>query len=328
MNADQLLLLVGHYADDPAIKEVFKVLRTRRRPELDPNDRDVMRDWVLIRRNGVELGFIDEVFFQAGPKKMRRRKGSRLLLCQIYFYNQRDDITRFKGALPLGLDWSDDSKQARSKLSRYESTRRSYLKDTWDLPAYRMTVEYDTEGSTIQSIICQLRPKDWPEEGRLQPSLSVNDWLALLYVPATSIELHDRLRPLDLQTQVEQGGNDQDVDFLFECGLELYFTELQQLKPKKNPVLIRKETNVLAAVQFFQRRELDARKYLGPLPFDLSFDDTQTVMFEKVGRPADEHEDDFFSGAARWYFEEFSLEVLYNNIENHLLRVTIMAPGF
>src|SRR3972149_4368906 len=123
MNAEQLIALLGNHADDTAVESAFVELRTQRRPELDPEDRDSMRDWVLIRRKGVELGFVDEVFYQAGEARRRRRKGVPLILSQVYFYTARDDIANFSGDLPLGLKWSDNRDQVRRKLVQYESTR-------------------------------------------------------------------------------------------------------------------------------------------------------------------------------------------------------------
>ena len=140
MDANQLLALLGRRADDAAVEEVFVALRTRRRPELDPEDRDSIDDWVLVRKKGVELGFTDEAYFHVGEKWQRRRQGTGLLLHQVYFYNKHDDIADFAGSLPFGLTWSDTRKDVRRKLGKYNSTRRSYRTDTWELPEFRMIV--------------------------------------------------------------------------------------------------------------------------------------------------------------------------------------------
>src|ERR1700704_7071781 len=105
MDATQLIALLGHTADDPVVESAFVALRTLRRPALDPRDRDAFYDWVLVRRQGVELGFVDKVFYEAGPKTNRRRKGIPLVLCQIYFYTKREDISDYQGTLPQGLKW-------------------------------------------------------------------------------------------------------------------------------------------------------------------------------------------------------------------------------
>lgn len=337
MDANQLLSLLGCQADDPVIEAAFVALRTLRRPELDSQDRDSVRDWVLIRRQGIEFGFVDDAFFNASEKYRRRRKGVSLILYQIYFFTRRDDIDGYTGNLPFGLDWLDNRDEVRRKLLRYEPTRRSYLKDTWDVPGYRMTVAYNKKNSAIDNIVCQLRLRSWSEEGRLQPALGVNDWVSLFGLSVTSDELCQRLQPLNLEERIEQDGDEREVDFSFECGLELYFTEAKQLKQItdakqlkqiKKIALVKRKALVLGAVQFFRSRELDARQWDGELPFGLSFDDTQQTMLNKIECSPDEQEDDLFSGVALWHFTEFSLEIMYNNVENHLQRLTLMAPGF
>jgi hypothetical protein len=89
-----------------------------------------------------------------------------------------------------------------------------------------------------------------------------------------------------------------------------------------------KSTLVFGAVEFYRRRFEDAREWTGELPFGLIFDDSQETMTGKVGRTPDKQQDDRFKGLATWHFSDFSLEVMYNNIENHLVRISLMAPGF
>src|SRR3989304_3762062 len=196
MNADQLLPLLGHNADDPAVKAVFTELHPRRYPELDPEDRDSVMDWVLVRRQGVELGFTDDVFFHAGPKRKRRGKGVPLVLWQIYFYTARKDISDFKGKLPFGLLWSDERNTVRQKLAAYQSVGRFHIKDTWDISGYRLIVDYRQGGKAIDTILCKLPLLPWPEEGRVQPAMDFTHWLSMLGLPAISTLLQERLHPL------------------------------------------------------------------------------------------------------------------------------------
>jgi hypothetical protein len=320
--------MLQRHADDPSIEAAFVELGTRRRPELEPTDRDVLMDWVLVRKQGVELGFVDDIFFRAGERWKRRRKGVPLLLFQIYFYTQRDDIADFSGKLPFAIEWSDNRDRVRRKLSNYESTRRSYLTDTWEMPGFRMVVAYKEEGSAADSVLCLVDKKPWPEKGRLQPALDVEDWLSLFGLPATSPELRKQLQPLDVRERIREGEDEHEVDFTFECGLQLYFTEAKALRRTKKAAPVKRNNLVLGAVTFFRSRELDARQWTGELPFRLSFDDSPLTMLAKVGPPPNRQKDDQFSGVAQWDIPEFSLKVLYNNVENHLLRVTLMAPGF
>jgi hypothetical protein len=328
VDADQFLALLGRRADDPAFEAAFAALHTRRRPELDPEDRDALRDWVVVRKHGLELGFVDEIFFLAGEKWRRRRKGVPLILDQVYFYTAFDDISTFAGRLPFNLQWSNTRVQTRQKLLPYEKTRRSYRKDTWDVPGYRMTLDYKEDGATIASIVCQLGLKPWPEKGRVQPILGIADWLGLFGLPPTSPTLRKRLLPLKLQEWFKQGGDEYEANFTFECGLELYFAPFKTLELTQEPLVVKRTDLVFAAVQFLRARDLDARQWTGELPIGLSFDDTQEMMVNKVGRAPDYQVDNRFSGTAVWHFPKYSLEVYYNNIDNHLARVNLMAPGF
>jgi hypothetical protein len=328
MDADRLLRLLGRQADDPLVESVLVELRTQRRPELDLEDRDAVRDWVLVRREGVEIGVIDQAYLEAAPASRRRRKGVPLIVCQIYFYTARDDIADFKGALPFGLRWQDSRAEARRKLRDHEDRRRSHTTDTWDVPGFRITVEYKSGGESIASVLCQILVKPWPEKGRKQPQLSTAAWIALLGEPQSSAVLRRQLRPLDLAAQLEGEDEPGELEFLKECGVQLYFTEAKNLKRVKMAARAKRTDLVFGAVEFFRRRAEDAREWTGELPARLTFDDTPETMIFKVGREPDERTDERFTGIARWHRPEGSLEVIYNNIENHLVRISLMAPGF
>ena len=64
------------------------------------------------------------------------------------------------------------------------------------------------------------------------------------------------------------------------------------------------------------------------MPLGLSFDDSQTRIVERVGREPDERRDFDRNGFVIWHFDQYSLRAEYSNIQNRLLRVTIMAPGY
>jgi hypothetical protein len=330
VDADQLVPLLGHRSDEPEVEAAFVELRTRRRPELDPEDPDALRDWVLVRRQGVELGFIDEAYFNADKEWRRRRNLSSLILYQVYFYTAYKDVAQFTGKLPFGLEWSDDRKEVRRKLHDRKQFLRSYRRDAWELPQFWMTVSYKKANKSVDSVVCQIDLKPWPEDGRLQPNLTVGDWLELLGLPATAMNLRQRIRPLDLAQRIADEEDEGEVNFRYECGLELVFTAARNLKGPYRTRLGRRppETLVLGAVRFFRSRGLDARQWNGELPFGLAFDDSQRSSQAKIRRKPDEQKDDDLDGYAEWRFREYSLHVMYDNMKNRLLRISIMAPGF
>lgn len=329
MDADRLLAVLGRLDNDSSVEAIFRELRTQRRPELSSDSRDTLLDWVPVRRQGVELGFVDEAYFEATDRWKRRRPDSRLVLFQVYFYFHREEFEPFAGDLPFGLNWADGPKEVRRKLQKIESLRRSHVRDAWHLPEFWITVTYKKPGTGMDSVVCQLDLKPWAEPGRIQPAEMANDWLDLFGMPSTSAHLRQRLRPLDLVKRIDEGEDDEEVEFRFECGLELDFTPAKNLKGVYRTRAGKKpSTLVLGAVRFFRARDLDARQWTGDLPFALSFDDTQATMLAKLRREPDEQEDDDIDGYALWRFADFSLHVLYDNMKNQLLRVSIMAPGF
>jgi hypothetical protein len=328
VDADPIIALLGRPADDPAVTAAFLALKTRRRPALDPEDRDALRDWVLVRRQGVELGFVDAVWFRAGEPQHRRRAGVPILLNQVYFYRDRDDITAFAGRLPFGLAWSDSRDLARQRMQPWEATRRSYRTDCWDAPQCRLVVAYRDQDTALDNVLCLIREHDWPEDGRIQPRIGIADWIASFGLAVSSALLAQRLLPLPLGVRLAAGDDEHEVDFRHACGLELYLADTKDLKHRAAPYGPQGEGPVLAAAQFLRSREFDARQWRGELPCGLTFDDTQETLFNKVGGAPVLHEDEQFSGRVRWQLPGMDLEVLYNNIENHLLRIMIMAPGY
>ena len=327
MDANDLLARLGRRADDESVEQVFVELRTRRRPRLASEEDNEFRSWVLIRRRGIELGFMDEAYLRASERPKGSRGRRPLVLYQVYFYTRRDDISDFSGRLPFNLQWMDSREVVRRKLA-HESTRRSYLKDAWDLTGYRMIVDYKPQGKAIDMVVCELRLTPWAEKGRRQPSLGASDFIPLFGLPASSPVLREKLRPLDLMQRIKEEEDDHAVDFRSECGINLYFTASKNLRLKRRATLAKSGDMVLGAVRFLGPRELNAREWKGELPFHLSFEDSQEALANKVGRAPDNQEDDFFQGFAEWHFSDFTLHVMYSNMANRVIRVMVTAPGY
>ena len=85
---------------------------------------------------------------------------------------------------------------------------------------------------------------------------------------------------------------------------------------------------VFGAVKFHRARDMEARQYTGELPFALTFDDGPETPIKKLKRRPEIQDDSKTTGRALWHFDTCSLHVLYGNIDNDLIRIMLMAPGY
>jgi hypothetical protein len=326
MDISVLISLLTYPAVSPEIEAAFTTLGTFTRPSLDENDPDQHYDWVLVRRKGLELGFVDKAYFDAEPEN-RWGDEANLILNQLTFYNEgvRDSVAGYADELPHSLSFRDSRQTVRNKLTAFESSRHSYLTDRWDCGHYRMVVSYLPGDGGIECVHLKMPIVPWPEEEREQPNIARQQWLILFGEPASSDVLQNVLSPLDLQERIIEGEDEREVDFIRECGIELYFEEASQLTLKQQT---KSHALVLGAVKFFRARDREARQWQGELPLDLNFDDSPETLFAKLKVSPAKQEDGNLTGHALWHFPTVSLHVLYSTIENHLFRITLMAPGY
>ena len=91
-----------------AIKSLLSnTLNTAHFPDFDDEEQDVY-DWVLIKRKGVELGFIDKNYYKGAPYYAWFQDGA--ILGQIYYYSELvdSDVKAYEGYLPRNITWQDD----------------------------------------------------------------------------------------------------------------------------------------------------------------------------------------------------------------------------
>ena len=322
MTGDQLLQLLGLPLEDPGVQACLVQVARGLQPELDPDDEDMGVDWVTLNEIGLEFGFEDTAFLRALDEELRRQRG--LTLSQLYFYGEADRMHAFPWALPFGLTFSDDRDAVRAKLAAYEATRRSYLRDAWQLPGFKLTIAYDTERQLLESIYCQVPHAPWPPIGAT-PVLDPDAFRALFGLRWSNTGLRQVLAPFGYDQQLGEVRDEHVADFRRLCGIEVEFAEGRSLAAAD-----RRYPNALAvgAVVYYAERETDARGWTGPLPFGLSFDDTQETLLAKVGAPPSHQADEVLSGTVTWHFEDTSLRVLYSNLENRPLRITYAARGY
>ncbi|MDH4557421.1 hypothetical protein E8F11_19950 [Pseudomonas sp. BN417] len=84
MNATDITSMFGVASDDGQLNSLFLELNTLRRPQRPEAADSKCYDWILVRKRGLELGFVDEEF-QLATSRFRWGHG-RLILAQAYFY--------------------------------------------------------------------------------------------------------------------------------------------------------------------------------------------------------------------------------------------------
>jgi hypothetical protein len=325
-DGDRLLPLMGSTADSPAVQGVLAQLARGMQPELDPDDETSFVDWVTVNELGLEFGFEDEAYVRALDPD-QRRQGS-LLLTQLYFYGDTPKTRPFPYRLPFDLQFTDDRAAVRHKLARVEALRRSYVRDAWKLDKFNLTIAYDRERGLLESVLCALRYLPWPApplEKELVAPFTPEALCVLFGARWSSALLRSRLAPLGYANALGDVRSEQSADLRLSHGVEFGFAPARQVAvaDQKSPAAL-----VLASVTFYGPRVFDARQWIGPMPHDLSFADSQAQIAAKIGRSPDDRGDSDRAGFVVWHFESYSLRAEYSNIENTLLRATMMVPGY
>ncbi len=308
LNANDIIPLFGKAADSPEMTAIFEKLNTLRRPSLDEEDERSYHDWVLVRKQGVELGFVDSHYFNARPDAQWRH--GELILCQVYFFAEFDDVSTFKGELPFGLTFSDDRATARGKLKDFESARRSWLTDSWTLPEFRLTVSYDTETGLVDCVICRkLALPIAPTNPTVCTDIEL--MISMLGSALESDEVTRVFDPELLEAQLDED----EVDMTYVYGTDLHLAQDED------------GNQIVRSITFHANRSYDSPGWTGPLPMNLSFSDSPLTLREKLGVEPIQESDSPTTGHGVWELPEFTLHVLYSNVDNQLIKVTMRAPG-
>ena len=286
-------------------------LNTLRRPKKPDFEEGFYYDWVLVRPAGVELGFVDDAY-HFGEDNFRWGHGE-LILVQAYFYSPFKDIKQYRGTLPQGLTFSDTRAQVREKLAAFEASRRSYRTDTWDVDGYRLTVTYTPDGNGIDRLLCRVLPVPLATDGDVRPPA-----LDAL-IPHFGTELSDpvwtSLWPAaDMPERLAEAVEDSELDFLDVYGATLSFSG----EGRKS---------YLRSITLHRNRDRDSVGWQGRLPEGLSFEDSPQDLRDKMAVAHDAGSDAPDTGFALWHRPDYTLHVLYSNIDNRLIRVRLIAPG-
>jgi len=315
VNASNIIALFGKSVDDPEVVSLMQEkLGTLNRPQPDYENEDYY-DWVMVRRKGVELGFEgfeyhngeDEAFWDSDD----------LRLYQAYFYTAFDDVSTFQGELPFALNFKDSRDVARKKLAHYESTRHSFITDTWDADLFRLNIRYSKNNRSIERMACcqpskpivRKFPLDFPSLSQIVAALGA-DVRDPLFTGLWQKETNEEIQELIL----EEG---MDSAFLNRSyGVRLNFAGDHDEKQ-------------FYAITLLGHRQIESVNWEGELPLDLDFEDSPETLFQKMKKAPNERSDDMEDNVdyAVWHFPSCTLHVLYSHLENRILRVKLYAPG-
>lgn len=319
MKPEQILSLLGKKSTAKEVEALFKAFNIKRRPELDEDDveNEEICAWIPVRKLGIEFGFEDEGHFKALDRPLGNGP---LLFTQVIFYNEREDILPWQGELPHSLSFQDSRTDTQRKLQHYNHLRRSYIRDVWDLPEYRLIVDYDKEKHTIGSAICQLprRPSLKRKEPSPQPP-TIDELTKLIGVAPDSKVFLSTFASFQIKDYQDELRDNWEADLRYEYGIEILFDKYFGKSKKKIG---------LTTFIFYADRAFDARGWEGELPLALSFDDDQNTLFKKMGVKPFIHADDFTTGYAVWKHEKFIIKVIYSNMENRIFQISMLAPGY
>jgi hypothetical protein len=307
----QIRNLLGQSATSEAVEALFQSLNTLKRPALPEDDRFTFYDWVLVRRKGMELGFVDSEYQRGGHRGAWGR--GELLLVQVYFYAGFDDVAQYTGPLPFDIQWADNRQQVTAKLAAYQATHHGYITDTWDVSGYRITVSYADSDKRAERMMCQQLPVPLsaPDDVRW-PDLPA---VTLLWGEAVDTTRFRALWGHYLNDAVlEDAAEDGEIDLSASFGATLALANEQN-------------TPLLRAITLHRNRDANSVGWAGSLPNELDFEDSPSSLFAKIRQQPAQQADSTTTGHAVWHFDAYTLHVLYSHIDNRLLRIKLIAPG-
>jgi hypothetical protein len=312
MNSKEIISNLGVTSTADQVLSLFAKLNTLNRPKLPEREECIYHDWVLVRRKGVELGFTDSEY-QTAAARLRWGHGQ-LLLTQVYFYSEFSDIQTFVGELPFNLEFSDNESIARTKLSAFDSTRRSYINDAWDIGGYRLSIVYKNHKQSIDRIVYRILPTPIPSiKNLIYPVLAniINSFGDSIREVKFAALWGNLLDDKKLDEAVEDG----EIDLTQTYGATLGLAGEERSVP------------VLRSIIFHRNRDSESVCWSGELPMGLAFDDSPEILFSKVTQQPVQQSDSAHTGHAVWHFTDYTLHVLYSNLDNCLLRIKLIAPG-
>jgi len=285
------------------VQAVLKWYKIRRRPKVKIDTEGSIinfKDWVINSSVGIEFGFEDEISFNGYSSE----KGNSMLLTQIYLYGTHKGVKPYQGLLPFNIEISDNRNTVREKLIAWEATRRSYTRDVWELPEYRLTISYEND-LQIGFILLWSR----------------KDPITLLKAPIVMPDIKEIIKYL--------GKNIQDLissNLFHQLPLKNY-QDMETINFRRNYGFKLKFLNNLrlSHIIFYRKGEDSLYGWQGTLPYNLKFNDSPEIVLRKIGILPDIRYDELFIGNVLWDFKDYCIRVNYCTMKNYILSIDLLT---
>ena len=172
---------------------------------------------------------------------------------------------------------------------------------------------YANLGASIDRIACRVLAAPIPRRERLQnPDVSAlaDAFGCVVNSPEFRALWSIALTDDDYRT----AGEDGELDLTQSYGATLNFAG-SGLGP------------VFRSITFHRNRDQESVGWSGSLPQGLEFDDSPETLFQKIPSQPVQQRDSALTGHAVWHFDDYTLHVLYSNLDNRLLRIKMISPG-
>jgi len=302
----------------PAIKSLLsETLNTAHFPDFDDEEQDVY-DWVLIKRKGVELGFIDKNYYKGAPYYAWFQDGA--ILGQIYYYSELvdSDVKAYEGYLPRNITWEDDRDTVLLKMEDFSDIcKQSYTTDVWHFDEFSLTMNYNEETDIVERIVFHLRLPPLPQPNITPPNFA--DIAKFLSEDISDSKFLDLWRGYITNEELEQAFETDEINLLDTYGVKIHTSS-------------QTGSLLLHNITFYSNRESDSVGWQGQLPFMLNFEDSPIELFQKINSvfkiEPREYDEEVNDGYVIWDFEYFSLKVVYSTFKNEIQTVSVMIPTF
>lgn len=160
---------------------------------------------------------------------------------------------------------------------------------------------------------------------------NVTELLGSFYLEAPLKQFLDALGP----SEKPRLPRDSTTTFLhrYDLGIEITFTGQSRCAGAFRVIRLsdancrRHRTDpLLRSATFHRQRDQDGLGWDGELPAGLDFEDSPEDLFRKLNAAPVQQADSALTGHGVWQLGDYTLHVLYSNVDNRLIRVKVSVP--